>query len=156
MGQNGTARQHSQKAGSGAADDTRPTPTAAKAAAIDAARTRPLTWKTVVKRSVAVGAAGVAIYLLLPSILRVLGSWPRLATLNPIWFAVALAAELGSFTCNFGLQQLALRARRWFAVVAAGLVGNAVTGTLPGGDAADAAVQFELLAKDGFDTDTAV
>ena len=85
-----------------------------------------------------------------------LGAWPRLSTLNPVWFTVALAAELASFTCNFALQRLALRTQGWFAVVAAGLTGNAITDSLPGGDAAGAAVQFRMLTTAGFDTDTAV
>ena len=54
------------------------------------------------------------------------------------------------------MQRLALRTRGWFAVVTAGLAGNAVTNSLPGGDAAGAAVQFRMLATAGFDTDTAV
>jgi hypothetical protein len=54
------------------------------------------------------------------------------------------------------LQRLALRTRGWFAVVTAGLAGNAVTNGLPGGDAAGAAVQFNMLTTAGFDTDTAV
>jgi len=98
----------------------------------------------------------VAIYLVLPKLIAVLGAWPRLSTLNPAWFMVALAAELVSFTCNFALQRLALRTRGWFAVVTAGLAGNAVTDSLPGGDAAGAAVQFGMLTAAGFDTDTAV
>src|SRR5690242_8479120 len=129
---------------------------AAKAAAIDAAQAHPLAWKSVVKRVLAVVVAGAAIYLVLPSLIAVLGAWPRLATLNLAWFTVAIAAELISFTCNFGLQRLALRTRNWFAVVTAGLVGDAVTDSLPGGDAAGAAVQFSMLATAGFDTDTAV
>ena len=84
--------------------------------------------------------AGAAIYLVLPRLIAVLGAWPRLSTLNPVWFTVALAAELISFTCNFGLQRLALRTKGWFVVVTAGLAGNAVTDSLPGGDAAGAAV----------------
>jgi uncharacterized protein (TIRG00374 family) len=131
-------------------------PVAAKAAAIDAAQDRPLTWKTIVKRALAVAVAGAAVYLVLPGLIAVLGVWPRLSTLNPVWFTVALAAELISFTCNFALQRLALRARGWFAVVTAGLSGNAVTDSLPGGDAAGAAVQFNMLTAAGFDTDTAV
>jgi uncharacterized protein (TIRG00374 family) len=72
------------------------------------------------------------------------------------WFAVCLAAELASFTCNFALQRLALRTRSWFPVVTAGLTGNAVTSSLPGGSAVGAAVQFHLLTTAGFDTDTSV
>ena len=54
------------------------------------------------------------------------------------------------------MQRLALRTKGWFAVVTAGLTGNAVTNSLPGGDAAGAAVQFRMLTTAGFDTDTAV
>jgi uncharacterized protein (TIRG00374 family) len=132
------------------------TPAVAKAAAIRAGQAHPLTWKTIVKRAIVLAAAGLAIYLVLPSLTEVLASWPRLSGLNPAWFTVAVAAELVSFTCNFGLQRLALRTRGWFAVVTAGLSGNAVTNSLPGGDAAGAAVQFSMLSTAGFDTDTAV
>jgi hypothetical protein len=115
-----------------------PAPVAAKAASIDAAQARPLTWKSVVRSALVVAVAGLAIYLVLPRLMAVLGAWPRLSTLNPVWFAVALAAELLSFTCNFALQRLALRTSAWFPVVTAGLAGNAVTNSLPGGEAADA------------------
>ena len=151
-----TARRDPQHPGGGPADAEKPAPMAAKAAAIDAEQARPLTWKTLVKRALVVAVAGTAIYLVLPKLIEVLGAWPRLSTLNPIWFTVALAAELVSFTCNFALQRLALRSRSWFAVVTAGLAGNAVTDSLPGGDAAGAAVQFRMLTTAGFDTDAAV
>ena len=150
-----TARGHSPQPASEAAAG-RPAPVAAKAAAIDGAQAHPLTWKIIIKRVVAIAVAGAAIYLALPGLLAVLGAWPRLSTLNAIWFAAALAAELASFTCNFALQRLALRSRGWFAVVTAGLAGNAVTDSLPGGDAVGAAVQFRMLSTAGFDTDTAV
>jgi uncharacterized protein (TIRG00374 family) len=153
---NVTKRRHPQHPGVGPVDARQSAPVAAKAAAIDAAQTHPLTWKTVVKRVLVVAVAGAAIYLVLPKLIAVLGAWPRLSTLNPVWFTVALAAELVSFTCNFALQRLALRTTGWFAVVTAGLAGNAVTDSLPGGDAAGAAVQFSMLATAGFDTDTAV
>ncbi len=150
------ARRHSRPTGGSPAEAARTAPVAAKAAAIDAAQARPLTWKTVVKPALAVAVAGAAIYLALPGLIAVLGAWPRLSTLNPIWFTVALAAELVSFTSNFAMQRLALRTRGWFAVVTAGLAGNSVTDSLPGGDAAGAAVQFRMLTASGFDTDTAV
>jgi len=151
-----TEPRRSAQSGGRTAGAGRPASVAAKAAAIDAAQARPLSWKTVVKRAAVVVVAGVAIYLVLPKLIAVLGAWPRLSTLNPAWFMVALAAELVSFTCNFALQRLALRTRGWFAVVTAGLAGNAVTDSLPGGDAAGAAVQFGMLTAAGFDTDTAV
>ena len=151
-----TARGHSQPPHGGAAGAGKPASVAAKAAAIDAAQAHPLTWRTVLKRALVVALAGATIYILLPKLIAVLGAWPRLSTLNPVWFTVALGCELASFTCNFALQRLALHTRAWFPVVTAGLAGNAVTDSLPGGDAAGAAVQFSMLATAGFDTDTAV
>jgi uncharacterized protein (TIRG00374 family) len=160
MTDNVSARGHSRLPGGEPADAAKTAPVtapvAAKAAAIDAVQARPLTWKTFVKPAVAVAVAGAAIYLALPGLIAVLGAWPRLSALNPIWFTIALAAELASFTCNFALQRLALRTRGWFAVVTAGLAGNTVTDSLPGGDAVGAAVQFSMLTTAGFDTDTAV
>ena len=146
-----TAVRHAQHPDGEPVNAGKPAAVAAKAAAIDAAQARPLTWKAVVKRAL----AGAALYLVLPKLIAVLGAWPRLSTLNPAWFTVCLAAELASFTCTFALQRLALRARGWCAVVTAGLAGNAVTCSLPGGSAAGAAVQFHMLTTAGFDTDTA-
>ncbi len=125
-------------------------------AAVETVLEHPPGWRALLKRAVALAMAGVAIYALFPAIAKVLGAWPRLSMLHPIWFAVALAAEVASFISNFGLQRLALRARGWFAVVTAGLAGNSVTNSLPGGSAAGAAVQFRMLSTAGFDTDTAV
>ena len=151
-----TARRDAQHPDGEPVNAGKPAPVAEKAAAIDAAQAHPLTRKTVIMRALAVGVAGVALYLVLPKLIAVLGAWPRLSTLNPGWFTVCLAAELASFTCNFALQQLALRTKGWFPVVTAGLAGNAVTSSLPGGSAAGAAVQFGMLTTAGFDTGTAV
>jgi uncharacterized protein (TIRG00374 family) len=63
---------------------------------------------------------------------------------------------VASFACTYGLQRLVLRTRGWFAVVASGLTGNAVTNALPGGSAVGAAVQFRMLRTAGIDTDSAV
>jgi uncharacterized protein (TIRG00374 family) len=149
------ARKHPENIDGRPAEVSRPDPVTAKAAAIKAEQAHPPTWKTIIKRVAVLVIAGLAIYLVLPSLIAVFGSWPRLSALSPIWFTAALAAELVSFTCNFAVQRLALRTRGWFAVVTAGLAGNAVTGSLPGGDAAGAAVQFSMLTTAGFDTDTA-
>ena len=151
-----TAHRDCQHPGGEPVNAGKSAPVAAKAAAIDAAQARPLTWKTVAKRALAIAVAGAALYLVLPKLIAVFGAWPRLSTLNPVWFTACLAAELVSFTCNFALQRLALRTKDWFPVVTAGLTGNAVTNSLPGGSAAGAAVQFRMLTTAGFDTDTAV
>ena len=113
-------------------------------------------WRTLAKRAAAVSVAGVTIYIVLPSVTRVLSSWPRLSRLNLVWFAVAMIAEAAHFVCTFALQRLALRSKSWFPVVTAVLTGNAITNIMPGADAAGAIVQFRMLAAAGIDVDTAV
>jgi uncharacterized protein (TIRG00374 family) len=123
---------------------------------IEAEKSHPLAWKTVAKRAVVVLIAGVSIYLVFPAITEVFASWPRLSTLDPRWFALAVGAELAHFTCTFALQRLALRTKAWFPVVTSQLAGNAITLIMPGGAAVGAAVQFRMLATSGSDTDSTV
>jgi uncharacterized protein (TIRG00374 family) len=137
-------------------DAGEPSATEPTAASFGAQRAAPLTWKTVTTRVVVVVVGGVAIYLVLPSLTEVFASWPRLSTLDPIWFTAAVVAEAAHFACTFGLQRLALRTRGWFAVITAQLSGNAITNILPAGDAAGAAVQYRMLSSAGIDPDTAV
>ena len=111
--------------------------------------------KAMVRRIAAIAITGLAVYVVYPSVTRVAGAWPRLATLNPIWLLAATIAEAASFACTFALQRIVLRTRGWFAVVASGLTGNAVTNLLPGGSAVGAAVQFRMLSTAGIDTDRA-
>ena len=73
------------------------------AAKIDRQKAHPLTWQAVVKRAAVVAIAGISIYLVFPAITEVLASWPRLSTLDPRWFALAIGAEAGHRT----------RARPW-------------------------------------------
>lgn len=154
MGQKQSAEHHAQsgarRRGGGRS------PAIHQASVAEAAHQRPPTWRVALKRAVPLIVAGAAIYLLLPAITRVLGAWPRLASLDPSWFAAALAAEVASFTCNFGLQRLALGVQGWFAVVTASLTGNSVSSSLPGGSVAGAGIQFQMLSTAGFDTDTTV
>ncbi len=105
-----------------------------------------------VGRVIAVIVAGLSLFVLLPALVRVGSSWPRLLKLEPWWLLVALVAEASSFVCAMALLRLVLRTKSWFAVVTAGLAGNAVTNTLPGGDAVGASVQYRMLASTGIDT----
>lgn len=112
--------------------------------------------RKIVGRVVAIVITGLALYVVLPSLTRVIAAWPQLAKLSPIWLIGSLLAETASFACGYALQRLVLRTKKWLAVVAAGLAGNAVTNVLPAGDAAGAAVQYRMLATAGIDTDNAV
>jgi uncharacterized protein (TIRG00374 family) len=123
---------------------------------IDTEKSHPLAWKTVVKRAVVVAVAGICLYLVFPAITEVFASWPRLSTLQPWWFTLAVAAEVAHFTCTFALQRLALRTKAWFSVVTSQLAGNAITLIMPGGAAVGASVQFRMLATSGLDTSSTV
>jgi len=116
---------------------------------IDQEKGNALSWKSVLKKAVPVVIAGVAIYLVFPSITEVLASWPRLSTLRPAWFALAVAFEAGHFFCTFGIQRLALRTKAWFSVVTSQLASNAISLIMPGGAPVGAAVQFRMLATSG-------
>ena len=107
--------------------------------------------KSSVGRVIAVIIAGLSLYIVLPALVRVISSWPRLSSLSLWWFALAVLAEAFSFVCAMALLRLVLRTPDWFAVVTAGLAGNAVTNTLPGGDAVGASVQFRMLEASGID-----
>jgi hypothetical protein len=74
-----------------------------------------------------------------------------LSSLSLWWLGLALLTEVFSFVCAMALLRLVLRSKGWFAVVTAGLAGNAVTNTLPGGDAVGASVQFRMLGASGID-----
>lgn len=112
-------------------------------------------WRAVLKRGLIIAIAGVAIYLVFPAVLEVFDAWPRLKTLDPIWFAVAALAELAHFACTFALQRMALRTKAWFSVIASQLAGNSISLIVPGGAAAGAAMQFRMLEQSGLDaTDT--
>jgi len=123
---------------------------------IETEKTRPLAWKAVVKRAAVVVVGGLTIYLVFPAITEVLASWPRLSTLDPRWFALAIGAEVAHFICTFALQRLALRTRAWLPVITSLLAGNAITLIMPGGAAVGAAVQYRMLATSGLDTSSAV
>ena len=91
----------------------------------------------------------------LPAFTKVLSAWPKLFHLSFTWLGLMLVAEVASFFCAMTLLRLLLRTKQWFTVVAALLVGNAVTNVLPAGDVAGAGVQFQMLAIGGINADAA-
>jgi uncharacterized protein (TIRG00374 family) len=108
------------------------------------------------KRAVLLLLAGASLYLLLPSLLAVFGSWRSLSHLD--WpFAVAvLACEVASFVWLWQLERIALRTKRWFLVATAQLSGNLAGRILPGGGATAAALSASMLHDAGVETGDAV
>ncbi len=50
----------------------------------------PLPWRSVAKKTVMVVVAGITIYLVFPSLTEVFSSFPKLTSLDPVWFAFAV------------------------------------------------------------------
>jgi len=96
--------------------------------------------------------AGIALYVLLPSLLAVFGSWRSLSHLE--WpFAVAVpGCEAASFVCLWQLDRIALRTRAWRPVIAAELSGNAAGRIFPGGGATATLISTSMLRQAGVDT----
>jgi uncharacterized protein (TIRG00374 family) len=95
---------------------------------------------------------GIAFYVALPAFTKVVSAWPKLFHLSFFWLFMMLLAEIVSFACAATLLRILLRTKLWFSVVAALLVGNAVTNVLPAGDVAGAGVQFQMLSMGGIDS----
>lgn len=116
----------------------------------------PLPWWSIAKKTAAAVVFGITIYLVFPSLTEVFSSFPKLTSLDPIWFTLAVALEVAHFTCTIALQRIALRTKAWFSVATSQLAGNAISLVVPGGAAVGAATQFRMLAAAGNDTTTAV
>jgi hypothetical protein len=116
----------------------------------------PLPWRTIAMRTAEVLVAGVTIYLVFPSLAEVFSSFPKLTSLDPIWFTLAFAFEVAHFVCTIGLQRIALGTKAWFSVSTSQLAGNSISLIVPGGAAVGAATQFRMLSKAGHDTAAAV
>jgi len=100
--------------------------------------------------------AGVSLYLLYPSLLKVAGSWRSLAHLSWPFVILTIVAELVSFACNWELERIALGTDAWFPVVSAQLAGNAVGRIAPGGGATFTAVASDMLCRSGYSRGRAV
>ena len=114
-------------------------------------------------RAVALTLTGVGLYVVMPSLLTLFGSWPRLADVRLRWFVFLALLELGSFACLWWLTRLALEPDpelaelpgdplppvRWATIASAQLAGNAASKVVPGGPAAGGVVQGKLLVADG-------
>jgi uncharacterized membrane protein YbhN (UPF0104 family) len=114
-------------------------------------------------RAVALTVAGAGLYVVMPGLLTLFGSWPRLADVDPLWFVLLVLLELGSFAALWWLTRLALSpdpalaelpaepppSPRWSSVATAQLAGNAASKVVPGGPAVGGMVQGSLLVRDG-------
>jgi uncharacterized protein (TIRG00374 family) len=109
-----------------------------------------------VPRILMLAIAALSFHVVAPSVVGVLGAWPRVSSVAPAWLVVIVASEAVSFVSAIELQRIALRTHAWFAVGTSQLAGNALTQVVPGGAAAGATLQLRMLTRSGADTATAV
>lgn len=100
--------------------------------------------------------AGVGLYVALPALLQVIGSWPRLINLAPWWLTVTFLSQVGSFLCSAALMRLVIPGSKWFPTLAAVLAGNAVTNVVPSAGTAGAGLQYRMLVVSGMTGDRVV
>ena len=114
-------------------------------------RSRHTRWRRA-RPLVLLAIGGVALYVLLPSLLAVFGSWRSLSHLDWPFAALVLACEAASLVCLWELDRIALRTRAWLPVIAAQLSGNAMGRIFPGGGATATVVSVSMLREAGIDT----
>jgi len=93
--------------------------------------------------------AAVSLYLVLPTLLSVFGSWRSLSHLEWFFAIPVFAAESASYVCLWQLDRIALGTSGWFAIACAQLAGNAVGRFVPG---APTPFTVEMLRRAGVDT----
>jgi uncharacterized protein (TIRG00374 family) len=101
--------------------------------------------RSLLGRLIFLAVAGIALYIVWPSLISVFSSWPRLRDLDPVWFVAMVLLEAASFACVWVLLRVALHSNVWFRIAASQVAGNAVSRVLPGGAATGGALQFQML-----------
>jgi hypothetical protein len=82
-----------------------------------------------IKSGVLLAITGVSLYLLLPSLLSVLSSWPSLKHLDWPFAVLVLLFELASWICLWELDRIALGSTGWFTIATGQLGGNRSDGS---------------------------
>jgi len=105
--------------------------------------------RAVVKRLLALFLAAVVLYGVAPAVLEVLGAYKRLTDVDPGWWIAVIATSAAGIWCMCALQRLVLQRPPWFPTVSSQLAGTAFSKVVPGGAAAAAALQAQMLVKAG-------
>ena len=104
-----------------------------------------------VRTAVWLAITAVSLYLVFPSLVEVFGSWDQIGRLIPGWLIAMAMLQVAVLACLWGLQHVALAARRWGPVITSQLAGNALSKIAPGGGAVGAALQYKMLVQSGID-----
>jgi uncharacterized protein (TIRG00374 family) len=100
-------------------------------------------------RVVGLTITGIGLYVVLPSVVALLGEWPELKDVRPFWFVDMVLLVVGSWACLWVLVRMLLPGTPWTTVGSAQLAGLASACVLPGGSATGSVVQASVLVKAG-------
>ena len=129
------------------ADAPGPAPNLAERSSVVGRSTRPRWWRRHLRSGVFLLAGGLSLYVLLPSLLSLVGSWRSLERDDWYFVALVLMCEAISSVFLWELDRVALHTRSWFVVACAQLSGNAVGRILPGGGATATAFSVSMLRR---------
>jgi uncharacterized protein (TIRG00374 family) len=107
-----------------------------------------------IKRAIGLTVTAVSIYLVIPSIVEVFGSWPELERLRSGSLILMTIAMLLSLGCFWVLYGLCLRSTDWTLMATSQLASSAIARIVPGGAATATAVHYRLLNDAGIPTRT--
>ncbi len=101
------------------------------------------------RRGVMLVVMVVVLYLLLPGLVAVFGSWHDLQSVAPLWFVAMILAEVASFAFVSLFTRLVLPTASLFGISCAQLSGHALSTVVPGGAATGGAVEYKMLVSAG-------
>ncbi|MCX6363920.1 MAG: lysylphosphatidylglycerol synthase transmembrane domain-containing protein [Actinobacteria bacterium] len=124
-------------------------PGAPPEAAVAALERRRWPLRVIVLRVAFLVLALIGLYVVWPSLMDIVSSWPRLRIIEPGWYAAMVAAVVGSFFCVWVLYRVVLHVRSWFVIGASQLASSAFGRIVPGGAASAGALQYQMLVQAG-------
>ena len=99
------------------------------------------------RRIFAIVLTGLVLYGVAPAVLEVLGAFDDLNEIRWEWWIVVVVTQAAGLACFWEVQRIALHTREWFGVVTSNLAAGALGRVVPGGAAAAAALQFQMLRR---------
>jgi putative heme transporter len=106
------------------------------------------------RRILALAVTAIAVYVVAPAVIDVLGGWRNLGEVAPGWWVAVLVSQVAGWACMWAVQRLALHTKPWLPVATSQLASGAIGRVVPGGAAAAAALQYRMLWQAGLERAT--
>src|SRR3954447_7312793 len=107
------------------------------------------------QRIIGLVITALVLYGVAPAVLEVFGAFDRIDSIKPWGWGVMLLCQAGGLISFWEVQRIAMHTRDWFAVATSNLASGAIGRVIPGGAAAAAALQYQMLVRGGVEGATA-